>query len=180
MSWSTPELRVRLALWNRFKPSGKIFYWPFQGGTSFVDLLWGFFLSCVCYAFVCVCLFLPCGHLLGTSWPLGSRLWCITVSLSLSYWYPGSGVVLDCIHSWSLHPTNWNGTQLKTIMLLHRRTIKIFNQACLLQKHGCVKQQRDKFLISLKGKFETNCRTWLNLVYKYNIMFHFRLTVASK
>ena len=27
-----------------------------------------------------------------------------TVSLSLSHWYPGSGVVLDCIDSWSLHP----------------------------------------------------------------------------
>ena len=25
----------------------------------------GFFLSCVCYAFVCVCLYVPCGHLLG-------------------------------------------------------------------------------------------------------------------
>ena len=24
-----------------------------------------FFLSCVCYVFVCVCLFVPCGHLLG-------------------------------------------------------------------------------------------------------------------
>ena len=31
--------------------------------------------------------------------PLGSRLWCITVSLSLSHWYPGSGVVLNCIDS---------------------------------------------------------------------------------
>ena len=29
----------------------------------------------------------------------GSRLWCLTVSLSLSHWYPGSGVVLDCIDS---------------------------------------------------------------------------------
>ena len=27
------------------------------------------------------------------------RLWCLTVSLSLSHWYPGSGVVLDCIDS---------------------------------------------------------------------------------
>ena len=27
-----------------------------------------------------------------------------TMSLSLSNWYPGSGVVLDCIDSWSLHP----------------------------------------------------------------------------
>ena len=27
-----------------------------------------FFLSCVCYAFVRVCLFVPCGHLLGKGW----------------------------------------------------------------------------------------------------------------
>ena len=26
-------------------------------------------------------------------------LWCLTVSLSLSHWCPGSGVVLDCIDS---------------------------------------------------------------------------------
>ena len=26
-------------------------------------------------------------------------LWCLTVSLSLSHWYPGSGVVLECIDS---------------------------------------------------------------------------------
>ena len=43
-------------------------------------------------------------HGLGKCWPLGFRLWCLTVSLSLSDWYPGSGVVLDCIDSWSLHP----------------------------------------------------------------------------
>ena len=36
------------------------------------------------------------------SWLLSSRLWCITVSLLLSYRYAGSGVVLDCIDSWSL------------------------------------------------------------------------------
>ena len=51
-----------------------------------------------------ICLFVPCDHLLGMGWPLDSRLWCITVSLSLSHWYPGSGVVLDCIYSRSLHP----------------------------------------------------------------------------
>ena len=28
-------------------------------------VIYAFFLSCVCYAFVCVCLFVPCGHLLG-------------------------------------------------------------------------------------------------------------------
>ena len=52
------------------------------------------FLSCFCYAFVCVCLLMPCGPLLGKGWPLGSRLWCLVVKLSLSNWYPGSGVGL--------------------------------------------------------------------------------------
>ena len=32
---------------------------------------------------------MSCGHLLGKGGPLGSRLWCLTVSLSLSHWYPG-------------------------------------------------------------------------------------------
>ena len=55
VSWSTSELRVRLAPLNQFKPSSKIIYWSFQVGTSFVDLSC-FFLSCVCYAFVYMCL----------------------------------------------------------------------------------------------------------------------------
>ena len=38
-------------------------------------------------------------HLLGKGRPLCSRVWCLTVSLLLSHWYPGSGVVLDCIDS---------------------------------------------------------------------------------
>ena len=60
------------------------------------------FLSCVCYAFVHVCLLLPCGHLLGKGWTLGSRFRYLIVSLLLSHWYPVSGVVLDCIDSWIL------------------------------------------------------------------------------
>ena len=76
VSWSTSELRVRLAPLNRFKPSSKIFYWPFQGGASFVDLLC--FCSVLCLlCFVRVCLYVLCGHLLGKGWPLGSRLWCL-------------------------------------------------------------------------------------------------------
>ena len=35
----------------------------------------------------------------GKGLPSWHFLWCITVSLSLSHWYPGSGVVLDCIDS---------------------------------------------------------------------------------
>ena len=102
MSWSTSELRVRLAPLNRFKPSSKIFYWPFEGGTSFVDLLC--FCSVLCLLCLCARLFIcalwsPAGKGL-TSW---LSFVVSTVSLSLSHWYPGSGVVLDCIDSWSLH-----------------------------------------------------------------------------
>ena len=103
VSWSTSEWRVRLAPLNRFKPSSKIFYWPFQGGTSFVDLLC--FCSLLCLLCLCARLFIcalwsPAGKGL-TSW---LSFVVSTVSLSLSHWYPGSGVVLDCIDSWSLHP----------------------------------------------------------------------------
>ena len=102
MSWSTSELRVRLTPLNRFKPSSKIFYWPFQGGISFVDLLC--FCSVLCLLCLCARLFIcalwsPAGKGL-TSW---LSFVVSTVSLSLSHWYPGSGVVLDCIDSWSLH-----------------------------------------------------------------------------
>ena len=62
------------------KPSSKIFYCPFQGSISFVNLIC-FFLSCVWYAFVRVCLYVPCGHLLGKGRPLGSLVWYLTVSL---------------------------------------------------------------------------------------------------
>ena len=103
MSWSISELRVRLAPLNRFNPSSKIFYWPFQGGTSFVDLLC--FCSVLCLLCLCARLFIcalwsPAGKGL-TSWLL---FVVSTVSLSLSHLYPGSGMVLDCIDSWSLHP----------------------------------------------------------------------------
>ena len=102
VSWSTSELRVRLAPLNRFKPSSKIFYWPFQGGTSFVDLF--MFLFCLMFTMFCARLFIcalwsPAGKGL-TSW---LSFVVSSVSLSLSHWYPGSGVVLDCIDSWSLH-----------------------------------------------------------------------------
>ena len=96
------EIRVRLVRRETgLSPTVKYFYWPFQSSASSVDHL-GYF----CLVFVmlsCTPFFLmPCGHLLGKGWPLGSRLWCIIVKLSLSHWYPGSGLVLVCIDSWSL------------------------------------------------------------------------------
>ena len=87
--WTTSELHFFVKMTR-----GRCFFcWSFM-----------FFLSFVCHAFVHVCLYVPCGHLLGKGWPLASRLWCLTVSLSLSHRYCGSGVVLHCIDSWSLHP----------------------------------------------------------------------------
>ena len=46
-----------------------------------------------------LCLYVPCDHLLGKGCHFGPRLWCLTVSVALSNWYPGSGMVLDCIDS---------------------------------------------------------------------------------
>ena len=72
-----------------------------QPYSKAVLLLWIFYvfvLSCVCYVL--------CGSVYMASWsPAGKGLtsWLSfvvsSVSLSLSHWYPGSGVVLDCIDS---------------------------------------------------------------------------------
>ena len=58
------------------------------------------FLFCLVFAMFCACLFIcaswsPAGKGL-TSW---LSFVVSSVSLSLSHWYPGSGVVLDCIDS---------------------------------------------------------------------------------
>ena len=58
------------------------------------------FCSVLCLLYLCVCLFIcalrsPAGKGL-TSW---LSFVVSTVSLSLSHWYSGSGVVLDCIDS---------------------------------------------------------------------------------
>ena len=60
----------------------------------------GFFLFCLVFAMFCARLFIcalwsPAGKGL-TSW---LSFVVSSVSLSLSHWYPGSGVVLDCINS---------------------------------------------------------------------------------
>ena len=62
------------------------------------------FLFCLVFAMFCARLFIcalwsPAGKGL-TSW---LSFVVSSVSLSLSHWYPGSGVVLDCIDSRSLH-----------------------------------------------------------------------------
>ena len=51
----------------------KYFYWPFQGGASFVD---HYVISVLfCYAFMHVCLLMTCGHPLGRA-----NLWLLFVT----------------------------------------------------------------------------------------------------
>ena len=67
---------------------------------------WYFFVDLLCFYSV-LCLPCLCAHLfICALWsPAGKGLtsWLSfvvsTVSLSLSHWYPGSGVVLDCMDS---------------------------------------------------------------------------------
>ena len=59
--------------------SCKYFYWPFQGGVSFVDHFC-YYVSCVsCFL---VCSLQPCGHLKGLAFWL-SCVWCFIVFWSL-------------------------------------------------------------------------------------------------
>ena len=87
MSWSTSELRVRLAPLNRFKPSSKIFYWPFQGGTSFVDLLC--FCSDLCLLCLCASVYMC---FVVTCWERADLLalvcgvFCEFVTFPLVFW----------------------------------------------------------------------------------------------
>ena len=67
----------KMAPWNQFKPSSKIFYWQFQGGTSFVDLLCVFF--CLVFpmplgASVYMCLVVTCWER-ADLWPLVCGVW---------------------------------------------------------------------------------------------------------
>ena len=73
----------------------------FAGHSGAVLLLWIFYVlvlscvGCVLCASVCVCFVVAC-------WKGADLLALVvvsSVSLSLSHWYPGSGVVLDCVDS---------------------------------------------------------------------------------
>ena len=63
VSWSTSELRRGWRRETGLSPPVKYF----TDRSKAVLLLWIFyvFLSCVCYAFVRVYLFVPCGHVFG-------------------------------------------------------------------------------------------------------------------
>ena len=78
------------------------------GSTLFVKCLVILLLWIICLIYVLclscfhVCSLLPRGHLKGKGLPLGSCLWCLLWFCYFPIWYPGTGVVLNCIDSWSL------------------------------------------------------------------------------
>ena len=89
-----------------------------------------FSLSCVRYAFVCVCLFVPCDHLLGKAdllalvcgvslrvchFPIGilGQVWCLIVSIpdlcTLTYFTKMFPMVPSGVNGWS--PVNKMATR---------------------------------------------------------------------
>ena len=122
------------ALLNRFKPSSKISLLTVQRRCFFC----GSFLSCfliLSRTSVCWCLVVTC-------WPLGARLWCPIMTLSLTRWYPGSGVVLDCIDScicplsyynWLWKQGNWP-TIIKNFECIFKRCVLICNQVIFINE----------------------------------------------
>ena len=102
------------------KPVSALQWNIFTDHSKVVLLLW---IVCVIYVLCLscfrVCSLLPCGHLKGKGWPLGSCLWYLLWFCCFPIGYPGTVVVLDCIDSWSLlffllQPT-WQSTMAATV-----------------------------------------------------------------
>ena len=121
--WSTSELRVRLAPWIRFKPSSKIFLLTVPSRHFFCGSF-VLFMSWVCYAFASVhCCFLVICWKRLTSW-LSFVFCCVFCHFSM--WYPGSGVVHDCVESWSLPSFLLEITKLAYILNANKTSYRLF------------------------------------------------------
>ena len=88
------------ALWNRFKPSSKIFVLTVPKRYFFCGSL-VLFMSCVCHAFA------PVHCCLMVTWREMADLSALVCEVLVWFiyfpiWYPGTGLVLSCIDSWSL------------------------------------------------------------------------------
>ena len=168
MSWSTSELRLRLAPLNWFKPSIKIFYWPFQGRTSFVYLQVFFF--CLVFAmslcasvymcFVVTCweradlLTLVCGVWLWVChFPIGilGRVRCAT-------WLYRFLIYAPLLTLWSVcwmqsHPKMWIILQITACRtdLSHKLTHSCTHLLVLTLRAGClVYSERKSFPFNFK------------------------------
>ena len=94
-----------------------------------VLLLWINCFCVLCSSCFCVCSLLSFGHLLGKGWPLGSCCWCLLYLCYFPMWYPVSGMVLDCIVSWSF---------LFSLLLFRRKLPCIYGFVIALPYYGCI------------------------------------------
>ena len=117
---------MRLAPWNRFKASSKLwyFYWPFQDGTSFVDHSCYFSVLCCARLFIDA-LWSPAGKEL-TSWLSFVMSYCEFVTFPLVSWVRcGTSLcrflifalflTVISLHAVNLHSTfgrGWSGSNL--------------------------------------------------------------------
>ena len=107
----------------------------------------------LCFCFV-LCLLCLCARLfICALWsPAGKGLtsWLSfvvsAVSLSLSHWYPGSGVVLDCIDSLSLHPY----LLCRNLVVVHISRCSLFRGYFIFIKTGCAGRTLNTPLIHTK------------------------------
>ena len=73
--------------------------------TAALRTVWSGFICVIyvlCLSCFHICSLLPFGQLKGKGRPLGSCLWCLLWFCYFNIWYPRTGVVHDCIDSWSL------------------------------------------------------------------------------
>ena len=156
MSWSTSELRVRLAPLNRFKPSSNIFYWPFQGGTSFVDLLC--FCSVLCllclYARLFICaLWSPAGKGL-TSWLSFVVSNCEFVTFPLVSWAQVWSLIVSipdlCTFTYFLKHFSRREKEMTFVVIG-----ALINFRYWYSKRECLRKQH----LNIKGPYTLNTKT---------------------
>ena len=183
MSGSTSELRVRLVPWNRFKPSSKIIYWPFQGGTSFADrifyvhfVLW---LLCLCaHLFMCA-LWSPAGKGL-TAWlsfvvsncefvifPLVSLVSCGTWLYRFLIFAPLLTFIITYFWAlWQPPPPLWQSMQFLYDVIKETRsvTMNIFRKKYFLFKSFVKIEISYIFTINMVSTAENCKEKWIILL----------------
>ena len=131
--------------------------------TSFVDLLC-FFLSCVCYTFVIVCLYVPCGHLLGradcefVTFPLVSWVRCGTWLYRFLIFAPL--LTLRLVYHLSIWHTEW----VVDILLKKHTRKKTKTKKKQTKKKQKKKQQTDKYCWYYNNYFDNEKRENMHLV----------------
>ena len=161
--WTKGEVGAPL---NRFKPSSKIFYWPFQGGTSFVDLLCFFCLlfAMHLYTSVYMCLVVTCrerGDLLALV--CGVLLWVryFPIGILGQVWFLIVSIPDLCPLTYFEIPPNTKRTNDMVDMVLLLWIFYAFSVFCLL----CLCTRL--FICALWSPAGKGVTSWLSFVVSY-------------